>query len=148
MLAVSKGASFSEAAHRAGRRCGNTVSKLVVRFNETGLAALESRYYNCGKLPIYNKDERARIIKEFERPPDRETDGCASWSLSLLRDALRRAPDGLPAVSTYTLWKVLHEAGYTCQEDRTWCKTGEVMRKRKKGIVKVIDPDSEAKKTN
>lgn len=146
LLAISGGASYGEAARRAGRRSGDAVSSLVARFNETGLSALESRYYNCGKTPIYNKDDRARIIKEFERTPDRERDGCAIWSLSLLRDALRR--DGLPKVSTYTLWKVLHESGYTCQQDRTWCKTAEVMRKRKTGMIKVVDPDSEAKKTN
>jgi hypothetical protein len=79
--------------------------------------------------------------------PDRVTDGTATWSLALLRHALRKAGDGLPHVSTYTIWIVLHEAGYTWQRDRTWCQTGEVLRKRKAGIVRVKDPDYQAKKS-
>jgi len=146
LLAVRKGASFSDAAREAGRKSGDAIAKWVVRFNESGLQALESHYHRGGKKPVYTGQERQRILEEFERRPDRESDGCAKWSLSLLRDALRRASDGLPRVSTYTLWKVLHEAGYTCQRDRTWCKTGEAKRKRKRGVVTVYDPDAEAKK--
>ena len=148
LLAVSEGASFIDAARAVGRKHSKSVTKLVKRFNESSLAAVESRYYNCGKTPLYNECDRQRILQEFERTPDREVDGCVSWSLSLLRDALRRAADGLPHISTYTLWKVLHESGYTCQKDRTWCKTGEAVRKRKTGSVTVTDPDAEAKKTN
>ena len=32
------------------------------------------------------------------------------------------------------------------ERDRTWCQTGEVIRKRKRGEVKVHDPDTSAKK--
>jgi hypothetical protein len=51
-------------------------------------------------------------------------------------------------VSTYTIWKVLKEAGFDWQRTRTWCETGKVKRKRKKSgeVVEVIDPDAEAKK--
>jgi hypothetical protein len=31
---------------------------------------------------------------------------------------LRTATDGLPNVSTYTIWRVLHEAGWAWQADR------------------------------
>lgn len=147
LLAVAEGCSFSEAARRAGRRSGDAVGQLVIRFNGFGLAALETRH-GGGKQPTYTDPERQRILQEFERPPDREGDGTATWSLSLLRDALRKAPDGLPKVSTFTIWAVLHEAGYTWQRDRSWCKTGEVIRKRKSGVVRVTDPDSEAKKSS
>jgi hypothetical protein len=60
---------------------------------------------------------------------------------------LRQAPDGLPTVSTYTLWCVLHEAGYSYQRTRTWCPTGVALRKRKAGAVTVTDPDAEPKKS-
>ncbi len=63
-----------------------------------------------------------------------------------LRDALRRAPDGLPAVSTHTILTVLHAAGYSWQRDRTWCPTGTAVRKRKAGLVTVVDPDGGAQK--
>lgn len=146
LLAVSEGCSFSEAARRAGRRSGDAVGQLVARFNLFGPAALQTRH-GGGKQPTYTERERQRILQEFERTPDRQDDGTATWSLSLLRDALRRAPDALPKVSTFTVWAVLHEAGYTWQKDRSWCKTGEVLRKRKAGTVRVSDPDSEAKKS-
>jgi len=145
LLAVSKGCSFTEAARRAGRRSGDGVGQLVARFNLFGLRALETRH-GGGRQPIYTDWERNRILQEFERMPDRERDGTATWSLSLLRGALRKAPDGLPRVSTYTIWAVLHEAGYSWQQDRSWCKTGEALRKRKTGVAKVSDPDGEAKK--
>lgn len=73
-------------------------------------------------------------------------DGTGTWSLSTLQAALRKAPDGLPEVSTYTIWSVLHDAGWTYQKDRTWCMTGQVERKRKTGVVTVTDPDAQAKK--
>ena len=71
----------------------------------------------------------------------------ATWSLSLLQAALRRAPDGLSKVSTYTIWRILRESGYSWQKSRTWCETGVVKRKRKSGVVTVRDADTVAKKT-
>ena len=73
-------------------------------------------------------------------------DGTATWSLSTLQRALRRAPDGLPGVSTYTIRDVLHQAGYRFGRTRSWCPTGRARRKRKSGVVEVIDPDAVAKK--
>ncbi len=61
--------------------------------------------------------------------------------------ALRRAPDGLPTVSTYTIWQALHAAGLSWQRDRSWCTTGRVLRKRTAGVVEVTDPDAEPKKS-
>src|SRR5437868_1481903 len=90
---------------------------------------------------------RARILREVERPPTPQDDGTASWSLAALQKTLRAAPDGLPTISTYTLWKVLHEADYTYQRSRTWCPTGTALRKRKAGVVTVTDPDAEPKKS-
>jgi hypothetical protein len=60
---------------------------------------------------------------------------------------LRSAPDGLPQVSTFTLWRVLHEAGYSRQQSRTWCPTGSALRRRKAGTATVTDPDAEPKKS-
>jgi len=76
----------------------------------------------------------------------RDADGTATWSLTTLRKALRSAPDGLPAVSTYTLWHVLHRAGYSHQLTRTWCPTGTAFRRRKSGAVVITDPDGNAQK--
>jgi hypothetical protein len=65
---------------------------------------------------------------------------------STLQRALRRAPDGLPGISTYTIWTVLRDAGMTFGKDRSWCETGIVVRKRKSGTVAVTDPDATPKK--
>ena len=147
LLAVAAGASFTTAARAAGRRSGDGVAQLVARFNRLGLAALDSRH--GGGPPVqYGPAERERILREFRRPPDREQDGTAVWSLTTLRRALRRAADGLPAVSTWTILTTLHEAGYTFQRDRTWCHTGTATRARTDGTrVAVTDPDTTPKKS-
>jgi transposase len=146
LLAVAAGRSYTEAAQVAGRRSGDAVSQLVARFNRDGLAALEPGH-GGGPAPTYGPAERGRILAEFRRPPDRERDGTASWSLSTLRRALRAAPDGLPGVSIDTIWRVLRDAGCTWQRSRSWCETGRALRHRKTGPVVVVDPDAEAKKS-
>lgn len=146
LVAVARGASYRQAARAAGRRSGDAVSRLVSRFNREGLAALRPRHAG-GRRRTYGERGRNRILAEAPRVPTPERDGTASWSLALLRKALRSAPDGLPAVSTYTLWQVLHEAGYSYQRTRTWCPTGAALRKRKAGAVTVTDPDAAPKKS-
>jgi transposase len=145
LLAVAQGLSYTDAAQVAGRRSGDTVSRWVRRFNHEGLAAIEPKH-GGGPPPTYSAAERERILAEARRTPDREQDGTATWSLGTLQRALRLAPDGLPRVSTYTIWHVLHEAGLSWQKDRSWCPTGRVLRKRKGGGVEVLDPDAAGKK--
>ena len=146
LLAVARGASYQEAARAAGRRSGDAVSRLVSRFNREGLAAARPRHAG-GRQRVYGPNQRNRILAAAARIPTPERDGTASGSLTALQKALRSAPDGLPAVSTYTLWQVLHEAGYSYQRTRTWCPTGEALRKRKAGVVAVTDPDAAPKKS-
>ena len=146
LLAVADGATFAAAARAAGRRSGDAVARLVARFNQEGLAAVTPRH-GGGAARWYRADEQERILREFRRVPDRERDGTATWSLGTLKRALRRAPDGLPTVSTWTILHTLHEAGYTWQESRTWCHTGAARRKRKDGtVVRTVDPDATAKR--
>jgi transposase len=130
LLLVSDGHSFQAAA----------------RFNTEGLAAVRPRH-GGGQPRAYGPAAERRILREAKRTPTPEADGTATWSLSTLRRALRAAPDGLPRVSTYTIWRVLHAAGYTFQRDRTWCPTGRVARLRKAGVVTVTDPDTGPKKS-
>ncbi len=145
LLAVADGASYTEAARAAGRKSGDTVSRWVSRFNSEGIGAVEPRH-GGGPQRTYAAAERERILAEVRRTPDREQDGTATWSLGTLQRSLRRASDGLPQVSTYTIWHVLHEAGLSWQKDRSWCPTGRVLRKRKAGVVEVVDPDAAGKK--
>jgi transposase len=145
LLAVADGATFAAAARAAGRRSGDGVARLVARLNATGLAALTTR--PGGHPPIrYGPTEAQRILREARRPPDREQDGTATWSLTALQRALPTAPDGFPAISTFTIGRVLHDAGLSWQEHRSWCDTGAVLRKRKEGVVEVVDPATDEKR--
>lgn len=146
LLAVAGGDEYQQAARAAGRRSGDAVSHLVARFNAEGLAATSPRHAG-GRCPVYDRAARERVLAEVKRTPTPEADGTATWSLSTLRKALRSAPDGLPTVSTYTLWQVLHGAGYSHQLTRTWCPTGTALRRRKAGAVVVTDPDAGSKKS-
>jgi homeodomain-containing protein len=145
VLSVSQGKDYQVAAADVGRRDGDRVAALVERFNQEGLTALESRH-GGGPQVVYGVAERERILREVRRQPTCEGDGTARWSLSTLQRTLREAGDGLPRVSEYTIRKVLLEAGYDWQHSRSWCQTGQVVRKRKAGSVVVTDPDGEAKK--
>ncbi len=104
-------------------------------------------HHGGGPRIRYGAHEQQRILAEWARSPERETDGTATWSLSLLQRALRQAPDGLPRVSRFTIARTLHEAGLSWQKSRTWCETGVALRNRKHGVVHVSDPDAAAKKS-
>jgi transposase len=145
LLAVADGAPFTAAARSVGMRTGDTVARWVAQFNTDGLAALE-RGHGGGPAIEYGPAEEERILREFRRTPDRERDGTATWSLTTLQRALRQAPDGLSEVSTWTILRVLHAAGYTWQNSRTWCETGSALRKRKSGTVRVTDPEATVKR--
>src|SRR6266542_1853534 len=124
VLAVANGATFIDAAVVAGRRSGDAVGQLVARFNAEGLAALDRRH-GGGFVPQYGAVEQARILRE-----------------------VRRVPDGLPGVSTWTILQTLWDAGYSWQARRTWCPTGTAQRKRTDGtVVAVTDPDTTPKQT-
>jgi transposase len=143
LLFVAGGQSFTEAAHQAGLKSGDGVGKLVMRFNEHGLAAL-SVAAGRGRKCTYTSEERSLILQEVQRLPDREEDGTATWSLKTLERALRKK--GLPQLGASTIREVLHEAGYSFQQTRTWCRTGYALRKRKSGTVLVYDLETLEKK--
>jgi transposase len=146
LLAVADGQNYTMAAHLVGRRSGDTVARWVTGFNRAGLTAVIPRH-GGGHLVRYGEVEQRRILAEVARPPERARDGTATWSLTTLRDALRRAEDGLPGISTYTIGQALHAAGLSWQKGRSWCETRAVVRRRKReGLVTVTDPDAAAKR--
>ncbi len=146
LLAVAEGKSLSEAARLAGWKSHDPVTRLTRRFNTMGLGALDD-LPRSGPHRRYGPDERARILQEARRPPDRKEDATGTWSLTLLQRALRAAPDGLPKISTFTILHTLHEAGYSWQKNRTWCHTGRTLKKGKDGTVyQSEDPYTQEKK--
>jgi transposase len=145
ILAVSRGIGYQAAALEAGQKSGDSVSRVVARFNEEGLLALQPRHGGGPKVK-YSAEERERVLREARRTPTSAIDGTNTWSLSTLQSVLRKAQDGLPEISTERIWVILQEAGFRWQKARTWCETGQVARKRKRGVVTVIDPAATQKK--
>jgi len=142
LLAVTEGKTFTQAGQLSGlSREG--VSQLVERFNQRGLAVLVIAS-GRGRKPTYEAEQRARVVQEVQRPPDRKEDQTATWSLQLLQRALRRAE--LPRIGATTIGRILHEEGYSVQRDRTWCQTGTAYRVRKDGVYRVRDPQAQKKK--
>src|SRR5947209_12783881 len=137
ILAVAERQTFPQAAATAGFAQARSVSQLVERFNRQGLAALLIGS-GRGRKPTYTSEQRMRILTEVQREPDREKDQTATWSLMLLRDALRKS--GLPHIAKETIRLTLHACGYSYQRTRTWCRTGYALRVRKSGTVTVSDP--------
>jgi transposase len=143
LLAVAHGQAFAQAAQQAGFASGTAVADVVVRFNHQGLRALTIAA-GRGRKPTYDPGARAQIVTTAQRPPDRREDGTATWSLSTLQRSLRRGD--FPQVGRSTIRRLLHDAGSSYQRTRTWCPTGTAERKRKSGVVRVVDPQTEQKR--
>lgn len=142
-LAVAAEHPLTQAAHEADLKSGDGVGKLVKRFNAHGLAALSIAAGRGGK-PKYTSEQQARILAEVQPVPDRKADQTATWSLLLLRGALRKT--ALPPMAKEPIRQVLHEHGYSFQRTRTWCRTGYALRKRTSGTVTVYDQETRGAK--
>lgn len=142
LLEVSRKVSYKNAALSVGRRSALSVSQLVSRFNKEGIKALNLLHAG-GPQIIYGSDFKQKLLEIVSSRPDRKEDGTATWTLISLQKRLKKTEGH---VSTYTIWHILHNAGYSHQKDRTWIKTGIVTRKRGGKLVEVEDPDMEAKK--
>ena len=143
LQAVAQGYTFAHAAREAGFGSVTTVANLVGRFNRRGLEALRIAA-GRGRRVTYGTEARARIVAVAQQEPRRRADQTATWSLATLQRRLRR--DGFPRVGATTIRRVLHDAGGSYQRTRTWCPTGTAVRKRKEGVVRVVDPLTEEKK--
>ncbi len=138
--AVALGQSFAPAARQAGFRRGTAVADLVRRLGERGRVALRIAA-GRGRRLTYAAAARAQIVATAQRAPDRKVDGTATWSLRTPERTVRRA--ALPQVGATTIRRVLAAAGRSYQKTRTWCPTGTAQRRRKRGVVTVVDPRTE-----
>ncbi len=129
LLGVRAGQSYTQAAREAGYKSGDSVSQLVERFNQQGLAALHiagGRGRKVRYTPVQREHILAQLQRAPERAPERAHDRTATWSLKTLERALRQA--GLPQLSATTIRTVLQEAGVHYSKSRTWCATGTALR--------------------
>jgi transposase len=143
LLEVAQGKPFAQAARRAGFGSATAVANLVARFNRDGVAAVTIAA-GRGRKPTYDHPARSQIVATAQRAPDRKTDGTATWSLNTLERTLRR--EAFPQLGATTIRRVLEDAGSSYQRTRTWCPTGTAQRKRKAGVVTVVDPRTEEKR--
>jgi transposase len=144
LLALTQGQALTEAGKLAGIS-RQAVAQLVERFHQRGMAAVLTIAPGRGRKLTYDQEVRAHILRTVQRPPDRQVDGTATWSLKTLERTIRREL-GLPKLCAHTIHRVLVEAGYTSQQSRTWCPTGTAERVRKEGVVVVHDPQTQEKK--
>ncbi len=142
VLAVNAGEPFTVAAALSGFKSADSVSQLVERFHQQGLAAL-SITAGRGRKPTYTSSQQQQVLEQLRSIPNREQDQSATWSLRLLQRALRRHL--LPRIGASTIRRVLHQAGYAFGRSRTWCRTGTAVRVRKAGVVIVHDPQAQEK---
>ena len=70
-------------------------------------------------------EQRQVIVHTIQQAPELEKDGTGHWSLSILQRHLRSLAE-FSKISTYTLWRVLHEENWSWQASRSWCQTGKV----------------------
>ena len=143
LLLVAQGVNASEAARRTGYKSGEGVKQLVLRFNARGVDALHIAP-GRGCKATYQAAECQQVLATLLQSPDRQDDGSGTWSLLLLERHLRR--EGLPHIGRETIRQILHRNGRSYQRSRTWCPTGTAKRKRKSGVVQVLDPQAEKKR--
>src|SRR5260370_12963369 len=77
LLAVAAKQTFAQAASSTGFAEARSVSELVERFNEHGLAAL-SIAAGRGRKATYTSQQQALILAEMQRTPDRKKDETAA----------------------------------------------------------------------
>jgi len=77
VLAVNAGEPFTVAAALSGFKSADSVSQLVERFNQQGLAAL-SIAAGRGCKPTYTSSQRQQILERLRSPPNREQDQSAT----------------------------------------------------------------------
>src|SRR5260370_37988473 len=68
LLATEAGKNLTDAAQAAGWKAQKTVPRLLRRFHERGLAALDD-LPRSGHPRRYGPSERARIVQELQRSP-------------------------------------------------------------------------------
>jgi hypothetical protein len=105
---VGAGGSSTQAARPAGEKSSDSISQLVERFTQQGLAARHlagGRRRKATSTPA----QRERLVADRQRIPERTNDATATWSLQTLARARRQA--ALPQVCARTMRGVPREAG-------------------------------------
>lgn len=101
----------------------NSIRKWIRRFNEGGVAALESRKRGGGKARI-TPEQRAEIVKVATTRPEEVGRPFTAWTLSRLRRYL--AEEGVVAsISHEWIRRILRDAGIRSLRTRTWMTSND-----------------------
>jgi hypothetical protein len=143
LLAVAHTGVFIDAAREAGLHSGTTVADLVARFNRHGLAAVRIAR-GRGRRSMYVASARAQIVATAQRSPNRRTEGTATWPLSTPTADLtpRKLPD--PRHQHHSA-RAARRRQFVPAHAHV-CPNGTAQRKRKAGVVTVVDPQTEVKR--
>jgi transposase len=108
------------------------VCDVIHSFDKVGFQALESKYENCGKKPMFTEDVRRRIIDVALTKPSDLRLPFTCWSLTKLRDYIVNQGNIEP-ISVETIRQILIENGIKYRHTKTWKESN--------------DPEFESKKT-
>ena len=118
ILAVAEGYSYTDASHRVGRRSGDAVAKLVARFNQEGMAALNPQH-GGGPAIVYDNLQREKILQTIQGQPERLKDGTGIWSLATRPKVIRTRGLSLPDLNRKAIPRSLSKRGSCLGVDRS-----------------------------
>lgn len=122
------GISAPRAAATVGSASAHMAQRLLLRFNQQGLQALEDRP-RPGRRPTITEEQRGHLVL-LAKSPRPAGQGACHWTLDTLLEAAHQ--HGIP-VSRTRLWEILQEEGIRWwQRGRTWleCTDPEYPEKR------------------
>lgn len=130
---LAQGASAPQAAALVGNVSPELARRLLKRFNQVGLKALEDQP-RSGRKPSLTEQQRGRLAVLAKSPPqaDRpEAQGACHWTLDCLLEAAHQ--EGI-LVSRTRLWEILQQEGVRWwQRERTWLASADPAYPEKRG---------------
>lgn len=129
---MAQGTSAPQAAATVDRASSQMARRLLSRFNQEGVKALEDRP-RSGRKPTLTEEARGRLVQLAKSPPEGlpEAQGACHWTLDALLEAAHQ--EGIPVGRT-RLWEILREEGVRWwQRSRSWLESADPEYPEKRG---------------
>lgn len=138
-----RGMAQGQTAPKAAKMVGvtsETARKLLKRFNEEGLKALEDRP-RSGRRRVLTEEARGKLLFLVQSRPEEVLEGVepgCHWTLATLQKAA--APEGIP-ISQMHLGRILHQEGIRWwRRARSWLVSPDPELPEKRGRLWVSTP--------
>lgn len=132
---LAAGLSAPKAAAAVGGVSAETACRLLKRFNQGGLQALED-LPRCGRPPVISEEDRGRLVMLAQSPPQQGTEqdqGACHWVLDSLLAVARS--QGIVIGRTH-LWRVLNQEGIRWwRRGRSWLTSLDPELPQKRGTL-------------